>query len=250
MPAYGKLLCTHQEKVTWKYVRCPEHKCILFVIIKIAKRIVMDLMRFAMKRPRLKKQPKRTEKGNKSVDSYWCNKIAIYLLFVLQKVKFLQLRKEKKYNILFQCGYDDISLTEMFSIAEKESFALLPYWITIPRLSRKQLLLLVDSLSIKIKEKNKRSKVSLIYILLDVYEKWMEVLTKTSTKLTNLPFTFPNLIPFSNDLRKAKSEIRENIQVIKPGDECINWITTDRNGFCPIKKQTPGPQTHRLLITS
>ena len=251
MPAYGKLLCTHQEKVTWKYVRCPEHKCILFVIINIAKRIVMDLVHVAMRRPRLKKHPKRTDKVNKRVDSYWCNKIAIYLLFVLQSVKFLQLRKEKKYNILYQCGYDDISLIELFSISEKDSFALLPYWITIPRLSRKQLLLLVDHLNIEIKETDKRSKQSLIYILLEVYKKWMEVLSNTSTTILNLQLTFSNISPFSNDLRKAKSEIREKIQVIKPGCECmINWITTGKNGFCPIKKQTPGPQTHRLLITS
>ena len=250
MPAYGKLLCTHQEKITWKYEPCSEVNCILFVVVSIAKRIVMDLLTLAQRRPRLKIPPRRTDSG-KSVDSYWGIKKATYLLFVLQRVRFLQLRKEKKYNILYQCGYDDVTLEDILSISECDDFALLPYWIIIPHLSRKQLLFLTTDLFIKLPPKCPKTRQSLIDAVMNIYTTWENVLLDRNTSIDGLLSTFSKLVPFSCKVHKAKKEIWKKIQLIKPDDECmINWITTNTTSFCPIIKQAPGPPTHRLLVTS
>ena len=40
-------------------------------------------------------------------------------------------------------------------------------------------------------------------------------------------------------------------KLILPGDESlIMWLKTKENRFCPILKKTPGPHTHKVLLTS
>ena len=63
---------------------------------------------------------------------------------------------------------------------------------------------------------------------------------------------FGTVVPLSEYVSvEAKAIISQKIIPLKQGDEIIlNWITTDRKGFCPVRKQIPGPARHRLLITS
>ena len=68
LPSYGKLLCSHYEELTWKHVPCTREKCILFNVVQIAKRIVLDLLKIAQRNTRIVKQPDKDSKKN--VDSF------------------------------------------------------------------------------------------------------------------------------------------------------------------------------------
>ena len=72
LPSYGKLLCSHYEEITWKHVPCTREKCILFKVVQIAKRIVLDLLKLAQRNTRIVKQPGKEpgEDKKKSVDSF------------------------------------------------------------------------------------------------------------------------------------------------------------------------------------
>ena len=250
MPCYGRLICSHHDKVSWGYKPCDGKGCILFILISIAKRIVCDLLKVAKRNPRLKLQPEQGDKG-KNVDSYWHKEIATYLLFVMQKTKFLQLKTSKNDNLLFQCDYDDVSLSQVLNVTEEEALNKLPYWIVLPRLTKAQLLLLVGDLNIKLPSKCSKSRKSLCDLLLVKYNEWERVLKDEKTDISDLLQTFCHNQPISLNLKEAKKELSDKIQILVPGDEVIiNWITTDCKGFCPIKKQVPGPHSHRMLVTS
>ena len=60
---------------------------------------------------------------------------------------------------------------------------------------------------------------------------------------------FDNFQASSLNPSELKKWLKDKIRILTPGDEIIiNWITTDIKGFCPIKIQVPGPQTHRRLV--
>ena len=73
LPSYGKLLCSHYQEITWQHVPCTREKCILFKVVQIAKRIVLDLLKIAQRNTRIVKQPGK-EPGKdlkkKSVESF------------------------------------------------------------------------------------------------------------------------------------------------------------------------------------
>lgn len=47
LQAYGTLYCSHQQKTSWQYTDCPGQGCILDGVMKIAKRMVLDLLECA-----------------------------------------------------------------------------------------------------------------------------------------------------------------------------------------------------------
>ena len=250
MPCYGGLICSHHEEVTWRYEPCDDSKCLLFIVIRIAIRIVGDLLKVAKRNTRLKVKPDKGDKGKK-VDSFWQKEIATYLLFVMQKTRFIQMKTSKKDNLLFQCGYNNVNLAEILNVSEEEALNKLPYWIILPRLTRAQLLLLVVDLNLQLPTNFSRTRKSLCALLLSKYSEWEEVLGTKNTDNLDLLQSFDNFQPSSLKPSKVKKQLKDKIRILIPGDEIIiNWITTDIKGFCPIKNQVPGPQSHRLLVTS
>ena len=57
--AYGKLICSHQRRGSFKYYNCPRDGCILNVMTEISKRMVLDLLKLAQKGTRCTEAPKR-----------------------------------------------------------------------------------------------------------------------------------------------------------------------------------------------
>ena len=153
--------------------------------------------------------------------------------------------------MLFQCDYNDVSLSQIFDLTEEKAFNMLPYWILIPRLSKSQLLLLVRDLKIKLPQQCSKSRKVLCDLLLMKYSQWEKVLEDKNTDSNHLLKIFFNFQPFSPNPEEAKKELKNKIRILIPGDEIIiMWITTDNKGFCPINKQVPGSHSHRLLVTS
>ena len=58
---------------------------------------------------------------------------------MLQKTRFLSLRPLNLDNILYQCGFDNLKLVELFRVSEADAFASLPFWIVIPKMTGSQL---------------------------------------------------------------------------------------------------------------
>lgn len=251
LPCYGKLVCSHLEDTTCQYKACPKAGCILFGVVSIAKEIVKDLLSAAQVNSKLKDQPSRDAKGRKN-DSYWRKRIATYLLYVMQEVKWFQFLKEKKDNILYQCGYGNISLSTVLGVTKKDALAPLPYWIVIPKMSRTQLIFLVRDLHIKLPTKCSTTRNALCTEVLRTYKEWEKALNDKNSTNAEMKAVFGTVVPLSEYVSiEAKAIIRTKIIPLKQGDEIIlNWITTDGKGFCPIRKQIPGPARHRLLITS
>ena len=159
----------------------------------------------------------------------------------MQKSKFLQLKTSKKDNLLFQCDYNDVNLTQILEVTEEEALNKLPYWIVLPRLTKAQLLLVVGDLNIQLPSKCSKSRKSLCDLLLFKYNEWERVLKDEKTDISDLLLSFSDIKPISLNLKEAKKELNKKIQILVPGDEIIiNWITTDCKGFCPSKETGTG----------
>ena len=142
LQAYGSLVCSHHEETSFKYVDCPEKGCLLFIIVKIAKRIINDLLKLASRNTRVKKAPKR-EDWSKAAISYWKREMARYLLFAIQNSQVIRLRPDYANNLLYQIGYPrELLLSNILDVNGKDILNNLPVRLIIPRLSVKQLTLL------------------------------------------------------------------------------------------------------------
>ena len=66
--------------------------------------------------------------ATRATKSFWQKQISIYLLFVMQKMHFLDLLPEKKDNLLYQFGYttSGVSLESLLQTKEKNVLKLLP----------------------------------------------------------------------------------------------------------------------------
>jgi hypothetical protein len=219
-------------------------------MVTIAKRIVEDLLKIARRNTRLKEAPAQGD-WRKAASSYWTRALARYLLFAMQKVKFLNLRPEHKENLLFQVGYPaDISLSKLFG-GEDEVFSSIPHWIIIPGLSSTQLIMLANDQAIVIPENCCKTRDSLSKLILKAYNQWDKVLQNGSCTLLDLLSTFEHIDDFSYDVTQGKRDIRLKIRPINPGDEVlILWVTADCKGFCPTLKRVPGPTIHKNLVTT
>ena len=219
-------------------------------MVDIAKRIVWDLLKVAQRNTKLKKAPTRSMSGT-AVNKFWQKNISIYLLFVMQKTKFIDLRTGNKENLLYQCGYDSsISLTTLLQTDENTVWRMLPYWIVIRRMTSAQLLGFIRRLKIELPKKCTKTRQSLCTFVMAVYSKWSDVLCDDNTTIPDLIAVF-NIVDDWENIDEAKAFFREKIQLIVPGDEVfIMWLTSNRSGFVPIIKRTPGPHTHKMIITS
>ena len=213
--------------------------------------MILDLLKIACRNTRLQNPPARGN-WNKAALSYWKKEIARYLLFVMQRVQFLDLRPENKQNILYQLGYSaDISLEKQLGVTESEALNNIPYWISIPKLSAAQLTLLAIDQSIEIPKNCTRTREALSRIILENYNRWDNVLNDESCSRPDLLETFDHVEDFSFHVPTAKIEIRKIIQPIRPGKEIIIlWLTTEYCGFCPTVRRVPGPTIHKRLINS
>ena len=169
----------------------------------------------------------------------------------MQKTKFLDLRPGQKQNLLYQCGYDSsISLTTLLQTDEKTVWKMLSYWIVIRRMTSAQLLSFIRRLKIELPKEYTKTRQSLCTFLMVVYSKWYDILCDEYTTIPDLIATF-NVIADWEDITEAKAVFREKIQLIVPGDEIlIMWLKSNRDSFMPIVNRTPGPHTHRMIITS
>ena len=202
-------------------------------------------MKVAKRNTRLKFQRKQGDRG-KNVDYFWQNQIATYLLFVMQKTRFIQLKTSHKDNFLFQCDYNDVTLSQILDLKEEEAFNKLQYWILIPRLTKSQMLLLVRDQKIKRPQQCYKSRKVLCDLLLMKYSHWEKVLKDKNTNNNDLLQCFLNFQPFSTNSEEANKELKNKIRVLIHGAEIIiMWITTNKE-FCPIKKQVPLPHSRRL----
>ena len=181
LPCYGKLLCSHLESISCKYKPCPKAGCILFGVVSIAKEIVKDLLELAQVDSKIKSQPTR-DGPSKQTESYYQKKIATYLLFVMQECNCFQFLEEKKDNILYQCGYGDVTLTEVLGVTKEDALSSLPYWIQISRMSRTQLLLLVRDLHIELPSKCSATRNALCAEVIKTYKEWEKFLKDDKTK--------------------------------------------------------------------
>ena len=66
MRCYGGLVCSYHQEVAWRYVPCHDYKCILFIVIRIAVKIMCNLLKVAKRNTRLKVRPKNGDSRNKS----------------------------------------------------------------------------------------------------------------------------------------------------------------------------------------
>ena len=127
LQSYGNLICTHSEEISFKFTDCQENKCILFIMVKIVVRMVRDLLKMALIKTKLIKPPARDD-WTKSAKNWWRRQFARYLLYVIQKTKLIQLKKEHKNNLLYQVGYNEnLSLSNVFDEQEKQVLESLPY---------------------------------------------------------------------------------------------------------------------------
>ena len=138
------------------------------MFVRMVIRIVFDLLKIAKRNTRLNVRPKKGDR-RKIVDSVWQKEISIYLSFVMQKTTFIQMKALHKGNLLFQCGYNDVNITEFLNVSEEESLNKLPYWIVLPQLTRAQLLLLVVDLNFHLPTNFCKTRNSLCELLLLKY---------------------------------------------------------------------------------
>ena len=194
VPCYGGLFCSHHEDVTWRYQPCEDNKLILFIVILSAIQILCDLLKVVKRNKRLKVKPKKGDRG-KNVDSFWQKDISIYLLFVIQKTRFIQMKALQKDNLLFQFVYNDVNLTEMLNVSEEETLNKLPYWIVLPRFTRVQLLLLVVDINLHVPKIFCKTRNSICELLFLKYSEWEELLQNKNTDNDCLLQTFDNFQP-------------------------------------------------------
>ena len=169
----------------------------------------------------------------------------------MQQENFIALKKKHPQNILYQCGISEVTLSDVLTVTNKDLRDLLPNWIIIPRLTFKQLQVLVDAFKITVPKKCPITRKAFSDLLVNKYDIWEKTLNNPKTKFSDLLHVFDFLVPFSKGIPEALKEIRERIRPLKPGNEVlVNWITASSTGFSPINKSVPGPQTHRMLITS
>jgi len=149
----------------------------------------------ALNETQFEQPPKRTQTG-KAVDNYWLRETAIYLLFVLQKTRFLSLRPLNLDNILYQCGFDNLKLVELFRVSEADAFASLPFWIVIPtslpfwivipKMTGSQLSSFIRRNRIIIPDNCSKSRDSLSKLVLESYTKWDDVLCDEETTVNEI----------------------------------------------------------------
>ena len=95
-----------------------------------------------------------------------------------------------------------------------------------------------------------KSRDSLSKLVLESYTKWDDVLCDEETTVNEIIEAF-NCIDDQNDIDHAKACMRKKMQLILPGEESlIMWLKTKETRFCPVLKKTPGPHTHKMLLTS
>ena len=134
----------------------------------------------------------------------------------------IRLRPNYQYNLLYQIGYPkDLSLSRILDVNGKDILNNLPFWLTIPRLSAKQLTLLAVKHGIEIPESCTGTRHALEKVIFETYDKWDEVLTNDETTLTELLETFDHIEDFSFNLTEGKKEIRRFIKPIKTGNEIL-----------------------------
>ena len=139
----------------------------------------------ALNETQFEQPPKRTQTG-KAVDNYWLRETAIYLLFVLQKTRFLSLRPLNLDNILYQFGFDNLKLVELFRVSEADAFASLPFWIVIPKMTGSQLSSFISRNRIIIPDNCSKSRDSLSKLVLESYTKWDDVLCDEETTVNEI----------------------------------------------------------------
>ena len=250
LQAYGSNFCSHHDKTTWEYVDCPKEGCILFTLVAIGKRIILDLLKVAQKKSKFKDSPLRFNKG-KAAGCFWRREMAIYLLFVFQKTRFLSIRPDHLDNILYQCGYaKNLSLEKLLGVTEAEALDKLPFWIIVPRMTQSQLNSYVRTQGIEVPTKCSKTRDSLCKLVLKTYSEWHKVLSDEATTIPDIISTI-DYIDDWKDASHAKEMMRRKLNLLDPGDESlIMWLTTNADGFCPILKKTPGPHTHKMLLSS
>ena len=139
----------------------------------------------ALNETQFEQPPKRTQTG-KAVDNYWLRETAIYLLFVLQKTRFLSLRPLNLDNILYQCGFDNLKLVELFRVSEADALPSLPFWIVIPKMTGSQLSSFISRNRIIIPDNCSKSRDSLSKLVLESYTKWDDVLCDEETTVNEI----------------------------------------------------------------
>ena len=139
----------------------------------------------ALNETQFEQPPKRTQTG-KAVDNYWLRETAIYLLFVLQKTRFLSLRPLNLDNILYQFGFDNLKLVELVRVSEADAFASLPFWIVIPKMTGSQLSSFISRNRIIIPDNCSKSRDSLSKLVLESYTKWDDVLCDEETTVNEI----------------------------------------------------------------
>ena len=105
---------------------------------------------------------------------------------MLQKTRFLSLRPLNLDNILYQCGFDNLKLVELFRVSEADAFASLPFWIVIPKMTGSQLSSFIRRNRIIIPDNCSKSRDSLSKLVLESYTKWDDVLCDEETTVNEI----------------------------------------------------------------
>ena len=115
---------------------------------------------------------------------------------MLQKTRFLSLRPLNLDNILYQCGFDNLKLVELFRVSEADAFpslpfwivipTSLPFWIVIPKMTGSQLSSFIRRNRIIIPDNCSKSRDSLSKLVLESYTKWDDVLCDEETTVNEI----------------------------------------------------------------
>ena len=114
----------------------------------------------------------------------------------MQQENFIALKKKHPQNILYQCGIPEVTLSDVLTVTNKDLRDLLPNWIIIPRLTFKQLQVLVDAFKITVPKKCPITRKAFSDLLVNKYDIWEKTLNNPKTKFSDLLHVFDFLVPF------------------------------------------------------
>ena len=112
----------------------------------------------------------------------------------------------KKGDILFQLGFSEgLTLEKLLGVRKEDVLTSIPYWMVIPRLTKKQLASVAKEKNITVPENCTRTRDALCKIILSAYDKWDDTLSNASS-LGDLLEGFPDLDNFNFEFIKTISE--------------------------------------------
>ena len=139
----------------------------------------------------------------------------------MQKTHFFDLLPQCKDNLLYQCGYmKGMSLFSLLQTNQSTVLNMLPFWIVLRRMTASQLHRFCLDVGLQLPKTCTKTRESLYYFILPIYEKWDAVLNDPTTEVSDLITAF-NYIDDWENVSEAKAFFRERIKLMIPGNEIL-----------------------------